>query len=199
MRTHQTDLSRRFFCKMATSFVASCCLAPGMAAGHQSTQDPQPVETSVVPAQQELSFEHLHTGERLDIAYAINQVYQPDALQTINHFLRDHYTGQAGLIDLALLDLLSRLRQCSGTQTPIQVISAYRCASTNSTLRQSRGGGVATRSLHMDGKAIDIRCPDISLESLRDAALSLRSGGVGYYPSDRFIHIDTGSPRYWQG
>ena len=77
------------------------------------------------------------------------------------------------------------------------MISGYRCPATNTTLRNTRGGGVARRSLHMDGKAIDVRLPGVPLADLRDAALSLGMGGVGFYPREQFVHVDTGPVRRW--
>ncbi len=157
---------------------------------------------SAVPATRALALDHLHTRESLSLVYAQADAYLPPALQTLNHFLRDHYSGVAGQMDPALFDLMHRvhtlLRPPRG-QAPYQVISGYRAPATNRHLQRSRGGGVATRSLHMDGRAVDVRLPGVPLAELRDAALSLRAGGVGYYPRDQFVHLDTGRVRTWGG
>ena len=102
-------------------------------------------------------------------------------------------------MDPQLFDLLHRVQTLLGSKSvrSFEVISGYRCPETNSHLRNSRGGGVAKRSLHMEGKAIDVRLPGVPLAELRDAALSLAAGGVGYYPSEQFVHIDTGRVRSW--
>ena len=144
-----------------------------------------------------LSFDHTHTRERLSLVYAAGGAYLAQALARLNHFLRDHYSGDVGVIDPQLFDLLHRVRAELGAREPFQVISGYRCPATNNNLRNTRGGGVATRSLHMDGKAIDIRIPGVPLAELRDAAMSLRAGGVGYYPREQFVHVDTGRVRSW--
>lgn len=156
-----------------------------------------PVVTNAATAPRALSFVHTHTGERLDLVYAGRNGYIPEALGALNHFLRDHYSGEVGHIDPALFDLLHRVRQGVGSEAPFEVISAYRCAATNEQLRLTRGGGVARRSLHTEGRAIDVRLPDIGLDGLRDAAWSLSAGGVGYYPRERFVHLDTGRVRRW--
>lgn len=144
-----------------------------------------------------LSFDHTHTGERLELVYAAAGSYVPEALSALNRFLRDHYTGDVGVIDPELFDVLHRVRAELGSTAPFQVISGYRCPATNATLKATRGGGVATHSLHMDGKAIDVRLPGVALGSLRDAALDLRAGGVGYYQREQFVHLDTGRVRHW--
>lgn len=144
-----------------------------------------------------LVMRHTHTGERLDLVYAVGPHYLDDALATLNHFLRDHYSGEPGTMDPTLFDLLHRVRQTLGVSAPFEVISAYRCASTNEDLRRTRGGGVARRSLHLDGRAIDVRLTGVPLARLRDAAWSLQSGGVGHYARDRFVHLDTGAVRRW--
>nr|HMS81883.1 DUF882 domain-containing protein [Burkholderiaceae bacterium] len=100
-------------------------------------------------------------------------------------------------IDPALLDQLQRLARLTGTRAPFEVISGYRSPRTNDLLRRTGGGGVARRSLHLDGRAIDLRLADVPLASLRDAALELRAGGVGFYRSEGFVHLDTGRPRAW--
>jgi len=149
------------------------------------------------PDARTLAFDHTHTHERLTVVYALGEHYVPDALATLNRFLRDHYTGDVGVIDPQLFDLLHRVGAEFGPARPFEVISGYRCPQTNATLKATRGGGVAGRSLHMDGKAIDVRLPGVALGDLRDAALALRAGGVGYYPRDQFVHLDTGRVRNW--
>ncbi|SOY53895.1 conserved hypothetical protein, DUF882, COG3108; putative exported protein [Cupriavidus taiwanensis] len=150
-----------------------------------------------LPDARTLAFDHTHTGERVSLVYAVGDRFVPEALTTLNGFLRDHYSGKVGAIDPQLFDLLFQVRRELGTDKPFQVISGYRSPATNSRLRNSRGGGVARHSLHMDGKAIDIRLAGVSLADVRDAAKSLQGGGVGYYESDQFVHIDTGRVRYW--
>lgn len=144
-----------------------------------------------------LSFDHSHTHEKLSLIYSIAGEYRPTALGRLNHFLRDHYTGTIGTMDPKLFDILHRITRALNIQQSFQVISGYRCAATNNKLRTTRGGGVAKRSLHMDGKAIDIRIPGVPLAELHEAALSLKAGGVGFYPRDQFVHIDTGRVRNW--
>jgi uncharacterized protein YcbK (DUF882 family) len=144
-----------------------------------------------------LALAHTHTRETIDIVYAVDRQYVPESLGALNLFLRDHYSGEVGTIDPQLFDLLHRVQQLLGTTRPYEIISGYRCPATNQRLRETRGGGVAQRSLHMDGRAIDVRLPGVPLAELRDAALSLRAGGVGYYASSRFVHVDTGRVRSW--
>jgi len=146
-----------------------------------------------------LSFFNTHTGERLHTAYCCNGQYEPDALREVNHILRDFRANEIKPIDPKLLDLLHELSGTLETDQPYHIISGYRSPHTNAMLRQ-RGGeqtGVASSSLHMVGKAIDIRVPGVKLEHLREAARSLKLGGVGYYPSSNFVHVDTGRVRYW--
>lgn len=144
-----------------------------------------------------LRFSHLHTGERLDVEYWSGSGYRPDALAAVDRLLRDFRTGQVGAIDPRLLDLLHALSRLTGARAAFEVISGYRSAHTNEALRRRGGGGVATRSLHVEGRAIDIRLPGVALASLRDAALSLELGGVGHYPQSNFVHVDTGRVRRW--
>ena len=143
-----------------------------------------------------LSFAHTHTGEHLNIEYFSGGRYLPDALSDVNHFLRDFRTGDVHPIDADLLDLLHNLRGLTGTSKPFQVISGYRSPQTNEMLRQ-HSEGVAAGSLHMKGQAIDIRLADIPLGLLRKAALSVKRGGVGFYPVSDFVHVDTGRVRVW--
>ena len=149
------------------------------------------------PDARDLALVHAHTRERIELVYAVGPAYAPQALHALNHFLRDHYSGEVGAIDPALFDLLYRVRRELGGDRPFEVISGYRCPTTNERLRQTRGGGVASRSLHLQGRAIDVRLPGVALSDLRDAGLSLRAGGVGFYPSGPFVHLDTGRVRSW--
>lgn len=148
------------------------------------------------PIARRLSFEHTHTGERLALTYAMGDAYLPQALDLLRRFLRDFRNGEMHAIDPGLLDQLHRLATVTGTGAPFLVISAYRSPATNRQLRE-RSHGVAARSLHLTGQAIDIRLADVALGDLRDAALSLRAGGVGFYPSSDFVHVDTGRVRRW--
>jgi uncharacterized protein YcbK (DUF882 family) len=155
------------------------------------------VARAAVADTRSLSLAHTHTGERLELVYASGGSYDAQALGALDHFLRDHYSGEVGRIDPALFDLLHRVRTAVGGRAPFEVISGYRCGATNERLRQTRGGGVAKTSLHTQGRAIDVRLPGVDLADLRDAAGSLGLGGVGYYPRERFVHLDTGRVRRW--
>ncbi|ODU99306.1 MAG: twin-arginine translocation pathway signal protein [Rubrivivax sp. SCN 70-15] len=155
-----------------------------------------PARASLAGAR-ELMLHNTHTQERIDLVYAVQARYVPEALGSLNHFLRDHYTGDIGRIDPRLFDLLHDIRRVLGSAQPFEVISGYRCATTNARLRATGGGGVAQHSLHMEGRAIDVRLPGVPLADLRDAARSLRAGGVGFYPRDQFVHVDTGRVRHW--
>lgn len=155
------------------------------------------VTTPVLQQGREIGMNHLHTAERIGLVYAKGPVYLDTALEKLNHFLRDHYTDQVGIMDPGLYDLMYEIRKALGARRNYEIISGYRSPGTNERLRTTRGGGVARRSLHMDGKAIDVRLPGVPLRELRDAAVSLKRGGVGYYPRDQFVHIDTGRVRTW--
>ena len=143
-----------------------------------------------------LAFRNLHTGETLRSTYWAQGAYLKDELKGVNQVLRDHRSGEVYPMDPKLLDLLYVLQQTTGISGAFHIISGYRSPQTNRKLR-TKSGGVAKRSLHMQGKAIDIRLPGCELKQLRDAALSLKAGGVGYYAKSDFIHVDTGRVRRW--
>lgn len=143
-----------------------------------------------------LGFDNLHTGEKMVVEYYASGGYVPQALASVNQLLRDFRTGDVGVIDASLLDLLHGLATLTGSRRPFQIISGYRSPATNAALHQ-RSSGVASGSLHMLGQAIDIRLADVPLETLRDAARSMRVGGVGYYAASNFVHVDTGRIRTW--
>ncbi len=143
-----------------------------------------------------LAFRNLHTGESLRTTFWAQGDYLDDELQAVNHVMRDHRSGDVHPMDPKLLDLLYALQQSVAVNGAFHIISGYRSPGTNQKLR-AQGGGVAKKSLHMQGKAIDIRLPGCPLARLRDAAMALRAGGVGYYAKSDFIHIDTGRVRRW--
>lgn len=146
-----------------------------------------------------LHFYHTHTRERLDIVYRRGDTYIPEALDKLDYFLRDHRTGDVHHFDPRLFDLLHDLTTSlhdSGGE--INVICGYRTPWSNEFLRtRSLHTGVARHSLHMQAEAIDIRLPGISTAAVRDAALRLHRGGVGYYRSSDFVHVDVGRVRQW--
>jgi uncharacterized protein YcbK (DUF882 family) len=143
-----------------------------------------------------VSLFNLNTEERLQIDYWRQGLYVNDALMAINHFLRDHRDGSVHVIDPRLVDVLYALFRLTGGSAAIDVVCGYRSPRTNAWLHASRGG-VASHSLHMQGKAVDIRVPGCGLSALHEAALVLRAGGVGYYPQSNFVHVDTGPVRTW--
>jgi len=147
-------------------------------------------------SERRLSFENLHTGDRLESVYRDDHGFRRDGLREIAWVLRDHRANAAHPIDPGLLDLLHDLRGALGTPAPFQVISGYRSPTTNLMLA-SVSRGVARGSLHTRGLAIDIRIPGIALTRLRDVAMALRRGGVGYYPRSNFVHLDVGRVRTW--
>jgi len=142
-------------------------------------------------------FYHTHTGERLDIVYRQGDRYLPDALASLNEHLRDHRTGDVHSYDPRVFDLLHDLLAALGKpNAEIDVICGYRTPQSNQYLR-TRTNGVAENSLHMQALAIDIRVPGVNTAKLRDAALSLHRGGVGYYAKSNFVHVDVGRVRHW--
>ena len=147
-------------------------------------------------SERKLRFAHTHTGETLSIVYRNGDSYASDALGQINHHLRDHRSGEIYSMDTGLLDLLFELANATGSRKPFQVISGYRSPGTNAMLRK-KGSGVAKRSLHMQGKAIDVRLADVPTSQLRRAAIDVQAGGVGFYPKSDFVHLDTGKFRTW--
>lgn len=177
--------SRRRFLRRAAA-CAGLLLAPLGAAGAQAS------------AVRRLSFVHLRSGETLVAEYCRNGVYQADCLAQVNRFLRDIPSGEVHLIDARLLDILYDLQVLADREATYEVISGYRSPQTNAALRRI-SSRVAAHSLHMDGRAIDLRMTGFLTRRLRDLALSLRSGGVGFYPRSDSLHLDTGHVRTWAG
>ena len=182
----QLQLSRRAFVKLGTMAVAAAIL-------------PRPVfgSSGNLPiAEKSLSFYNIHTAEKLKTVYWAEGNYLADSLREINYVLRDPRNNEIHDIDTRLLDLLFAIRQEIETNQPFHVISGYRSADTNAFLR-AHTKGVAENSLHLVGKAIDIRSPGKDLRSLHKVAMTLKGGGVGYYPKSDFVHVDIGRVRYW--
>ena len=146
----------------------------------------------------ELSFFHTHTGKRLHVVYWQDGKYVEAALDDINRFLSDFRTGDTVDMDPELLDLIYDVRKSLGSDGTYQIISAYRSPKTNELLRgRSSSSGVAKKSQHLLGKAIDVRLEGVKTGQLRDAAIRLQRGGVGYYQASDFVHMDTGRVRRW--
>ena len=173
-------VSRRRFISLAAAAVAAASSVERLLAGAASERC--------------LAFTHCHTGERLSVTYCDSGWYRPEALAQVDHFLRDFRTGEVKPIDPGLLDILHDVKLATSSRTPFQVISGYRSEATNEMLRE-HGSGVASRSLHLAGRAIDVRLGDVATLRLRDAALRLGRGGVGYYAGPDFVHLDTGRVR----
>jgi uncharacterized protein YcbK (DUF882 family) len=148
------------------------------------------------PLQKALSFHHMHTGDNLKLTYFEQGRYLKDALEEINHLLRDYRTGAVHPIDTALLDQLYDLKLMLGIHKPFHIISGYRSPQTNARIRKM-SHGVSKHSLHMEGRAIDIQVEGFDTQTIRNAAIGLRRGGVGYYPQSNFVHLDTGRFRTW--
>lgn len=144
----------------------------------------------------ELSFFNLHTGEKLTIPFCPHRPCPPSVLSKVNHLLRDYRADKVHPIDPALLDLLHAVSTVSESRGAFQVISGYRAPETNAMLHQT-SSGVASQSLHVQGRAIDVRLSDVKTRDLRRVAMALKSGGVGYYPESDFVHLDTGRVRVW--
>jgi len=164
------------------------CLSPVQAWAH--------LNLSGMP-ERSLSLFNTHTGERLKkVVYWEQGSYIHDALENLNHVLRDHRTNEIYPIDPMTLDLMAAISRKVGAKQPFEIISGYRSPQTNRALRKS-STGVAKNSYHMQGKAVDLRLPGTPLKALRKAALNLRMGGVGYYPKSDFVHVDSGKVRSW--
>lgn len=177
-------MDRRNFLKMA-GMVSAISLFPNLG-----------LANTTLPYKKSLSFYNTHTGEKLDTTFWAEGVYIPEALAEINYLLRDHRNNAVTEMDIELFDLLHALRTNLDSREPFHVISGYRSPETNAKLR-NHSTGVAKKSLHMEGKAIDINLPGRNLSDLRKVAMGLAQGGVGYYPSSNFVHVDRGRVRSW--
>ncbi len=185
-----SPVSRRQFLRAGLMAAAGLALTPILTR-------PAYAALAASPARN-IALTNLHTGEACALTYWENGAYVPQALATINQVLRDHRTNAVHPIDPALLDLLAALHGRLETNAPFQVISGYRSPESNAAMH-ARSSGVASHSLHMEGKAMDIRVAGRALTSVHNTALAMGLGGVGYYPTSDFVHVDTGRVRQWQG
>ncbi|MEN8198943.1 MAG: DUF882 domain-containing protein [Thermodesulfobacteriota bacterium] len=180
------QINRRQLLSAAALTAASIVLPPPLVSWAAKSQH--------VP--RSLSLHHKHTGENLDIVYGDTDGYDREALTAIDHFLKDYRTGEVHSIDPQLLDILASLNHHFDSKKAIEITSGYRSPKTNQQLR-NRNRKVAKRSMHMEGKAVDIRMKGVRTRDLRQYALQIQQGGVGYYPRSNFVHVDSGKVRSW--
>jgi len=190
-------LQRRELLKLGLGAGVSAALSTTF--GSQAWAQAPFLTAPVLPAApRRLALHNLHTGESFDEAYWDGGRYVPDAVEAVNRVLRDYRTGDVHTMDPRLLDVLHQVHGKIGADRPFQVISGYRSPKTNAMLHE-RSGQVASHSLHMDGMAIDVRVEGVALDHLHKAALDLGQGGVGFYPTSNFVHMDVGRVRRWNG
>jgi len=178
-------MQRRAFLKSSLFLAAPTLSLPALANTAQAAT-----------GERTLRLYNTHTGEKLSTVFWAEGDFIPDAMKDINKVLRDHRSNKIAQMDPELLLLLTQLNDKLDNKRELHIISGYRAPESNAKLR-SASGGVARHSLHMDAKAIDIRLPGKDLKMLHKAAMSLKGGGVGYYDSSQFVHMDTGRVRYW--
>jgi uncharacterized protein YcbK (DUF882 family) len=184
---------------LATAMAALCWTASGIAGASETSTAASGSGASRAGVSYMLHLHHLHTGETLDIVYKVGDRYVPSAMAKLNYFLRDHRTNDVSHYDPKEFDVLHQvLAKLGRPNAVIDVVCGYRTPWSNNFLRtRSAVTGVAKNSQHMQAKAIDIRIPGVATRRLRDAALSLHEGGVGYYPISQFVHVDVGPVRQW--
>lgn len=188
--TDTHDTSRRQFIRQGLMIASAVALAPvaNAFAGARI----------LMPETRTLSLKNLHTGESVAVNYVENGQYVPGALARLNQLLRDHRTGEVHIIVPHLFDVMVGIQRKLGIEGEIEIISGYRSPASNAMLG-GQSSGVAKKSLHMEGMAIDMRMPQERLACVRQAALDIKKGGVGYYPGSNFVHVDTGAVRQWVG
>jgi uncharacterized protein YcbK (DUF882 family) len=191
------------FAKRVAALAAIAALSTSLSTPSKAADvEIQSRDTSVQTSSQQqyhLRMHHLHTGEDIDVIYRIGNTYIPSALDKLNHFLRDHRTQDVSSYDPKEFDVLHAIMASLGRPNGvIDIICGYRTPWSNNFLRtRSTDTGVAEHSQHMLAKAIDIRVPGVSTVALRNAALALHAGGVGFYPVSQFVHVDVGPVRTW--
>ncbi len=183
------NLSRRSFLKIGAATLGGL-LIPGVAQAAQ-------FKTGLVSdGARRLAFRNTHTGESFSGVYRVGDQYLPDAFKQINIVMRDFRTDEMHAMDPRTMDILHAVQRMTGRSTPFEIISGYRSPKTNNMLRKT-SSGVAKKSLHMQGRAVDLRMEDFDTSRLRDLAINLGAGGVGYYSRSNFVHLDSGDVRNW--
>jgi uncharacterized protein YcbK (DUF882 family) len=187
---------RRSFLKASLLGSAALLFTPAFARGEEKAAPAPELNPRKLP-EGSLSLYNIHTEEKLDVTYRKESgEYDPKALKALNWILRCHYTNLVANIDLAVIEIVNLVDKMIGGGRMIHVISGFRSKEYNQLLARE-GHHVARHSLHMLGKAIDIRIPDVDLFSIRETALDIQLGGVGYYPKSDFVHLDSGRVRFW--
>jgi len=183
------NLSRRRFLGMGVATLGAVMI-PSIAEASQ-------FKTGIVgDGTRRLAFRNTHTGESFSGVYRVGNKYLPDAMKQINTVMRDFRTNEVHGMDPRVLDILNAVQRMTGRSTPFEIISGYRSPKTNNMLR-GKSSGVAKKSLHMQGRAVDLRMEDFDTARLRDLAINLGAGGVGYYRKSNFVHLDSGDIRNW--
>ncbi len=182
----QFNRQRRIFIgSIAAGLSLSCATSLSLAKAKKKAEEPK-----ILPLY------NRHTGESLEVMFYDKGKYIDSALAELNYFLRDHREQESTKMDLKIIEQLYRLHRDTRSSQQVQIVSAYRTAKTNNMLRK-KSGGVAKRSYHMKGQAVDFYIPDVKLKTLRQTAVTSNRGGVGYYPKSHFIHVDSGPVRNW--
>jgi len=191
--------SRRLFLQSSLTLSAglgASCLSASTAASALTSAEPEHSNRIKHGPDRILRLANAHTWEKVDVVYWTQGMYIDESMTEISHLMRDHRANKSITMDEKVIDNLYGLYQLMGTDERIHILSGYRTPETNAKLRQ-RSSGVAKYSLHMEGRAIDLNIPGKTAKQIRDAAISLKTGGVGYYPAAGFVHIDTGAVRNW--
>jgi len=181
---HSAPLTRRRFLTLSSASVVAVAATPAWSSA------------LLTSSERKLSFVHTHTAETLSLTYFKDGGYVNGALTRLNHLLRDFRNEASHPIDPALFDILYDLQVRANRDATYEIISGYRSPATNQMLHE-RSSGVATHSMHMEGRAIDVRLTGFSCKKLQELALSAQRGGVGYYGASNFVHLDTGRVRRW--
>jgi uncharacterized protein YcbK (DUF882 family) len=165
-----------------------------------SAQDGAPVAAEKPPLEERsIELFNTHTNESANVVFKRGADYDPAALETLKKLLRDHRNGETHDMDPRLYDQLFELALAAKHAPHYEIISGYRSPESNDKMSSKPGSGVAKKSLHMQGRAIDVRLKQCDCATLRDLALAAKQGGVGYYERSDFVHIDTGNFRTWVG
>jgi uncharacterized protein YcbK (DUF882 family) len=190
---------RRCVCTLGSSALAlPLACAPWAVAAGAGLPDGAAADRGIATPERWIELKSIHTGEAVKVAFAKRSGADGAALARLQHVLRDYRVNEEHAMDPALFEQLIDLAEAAGREPRYEIISGYRSPKTNAQLR-ANGHGVAEHSLHMEGRAIDVRLEGCDCETLRDLALQAKRGGVGYYARSNFVHLDTGRVRTWNG